>query len=416
MKEITLTKPQSEMFQMDCYAPLFIAGYGSGKTESLIANSLRDALTYPGARVASYCPTYDLLRLNLIPRLESYLIESGIKFSLNKQAHVLKLQNGSEIIMRSMDNPARIVAYEVFRSHLDEIDTLNKTKAGEVWQKALARNRQVLKHDGKILDNRMYAYTTPDHGFASFTYDRWEKNKSDGYKYVRASTRSNPHLDPSYVKMLEDSYSDKLVEAYIEGYWCNFTSGTVYSEYDRKKNGTDAIHRKGEPIRVGMDFNVGKMALVVYVVRENNWFAVDEHTGGADTPAMADWLNVHYSDCLVTIYPDATGGATSSKSASQSDLTILTDEGFHVRAHSKNPRVRDRVNSMNRGFKQEWIYVNEEKCPVYAECLEQQSYNVKGEPDKNTGHDHSNDAGGYPIVFHHPITRGMSSGKTRGLS
>ncbi|EIQ2213478.1 TPA: terminase, partial [Escherichia coli] len=44
-------------------------------------------------------------------------------------------------------------------------------------------------------------------------------------------------------------------------------------------------------------------------------------------------------------------------------------------------------------------------CPVYAESLEQQVWDDKGEPDKKSGNDHPNDAGGYFIVKQFPIVK-----------
>ncbi len=49
--------------------------------------------------------------------------------------------------------------------------------------------------------------------------------------------------------------------------------------------------------------------------------------------------------------------------------------------------------------------VNVKRCPVYAESLEQQVWDDKGEPDKKSGNDHPNDAGGYFIVKQFPIVK-----------
>ena len=416
MKEIELTEPQSQMFRMQCPNPLFIGGYGSGKTESLIANTLRDALWNPGGKIGSYCPTYDLLKLNLEPRLEETLIEACIGYKMNKSDHVCEIENGSKIIMRSMDNPARIVAYEVFRSHVDEIDTLSKAKAEQVWQKIIARNRQkVYDRDGNRVINQVSAYTTPDHGFASFTYKRWGKNDSERYKYVRASTYSNPHVDQEYVDGLIEVFDAEMIEAYVLGEWCNFNQGTVYRAYDRKENGTDKTHKSGEPVRIGMDFNVGKMAAVIYVVRGSKWYAVDEIVNKLDTPDMIDEIQTRYNGCTVTIYPDSTGKNRSSKDATISDISLLKEAGFGIKAKSTNPRVRDRVLASNKAFREKKVLVNEHKCPTFAECLEQQGYDSNGEPDKSSGYDHSNDAGTYPIAYTFPVRKPMHSKSVRGL-
>ena len=39
----------------------------------------------------------------------------------------------------------------------------------------------------------------------------------------------------------------------------------------------------------------------------------------------------------------------------------------------------------------------DQRCKKLIECLELQSYNEKGEPDKDAGYDHMNDAAGYLV-------------------
>jgi hypothetical protein len=49
--------------------------------------------------------------------------------------------------------------------------------------------------------------------------------------------------------------------------------------------------------------------------------------------------------------------------------------------------------------------VNDVQCPETARCLEQQAYDKNGEPDKQTGFDHQNDATGYPIAYEFPVVK-----------
>ena len=73
-----------------------------------------------------------------------------------------------------------------------------------------------------------------------------------------------------------------------------------------------------------MDFNVNKMASVVYVLREGWPHAVDELTGVRDTPEMARLLRQRYPKQVdarrLAVYPDASGQNTSSKSASEDEV------------------------------------------------------------------------------------------------
>lgn len=90
-------------------------------------------------------------------------------------------------------------------------------------------------------------------------------------------------------------------------------------------------------------------------------------------------------------------------------IAQLKQAGFNVVVNSSNPPVKDRVNSMNAMFcnanGERRYKVNVKRCPVYAESLEQQVWDDKGEPDKKSGNDHPNDAGGYFIVKQFPIVK-----------
>jgi hypothetical protein len=113
--------------------------------------------------------------------------------------------------------------------------------------------------------------------------------------------------------------------------------------------------------------------------------------------------------CTIRVYPDASGTSRKSVNASTSDIAQLKEAGFVVSAPNANPPVKDRINAMNAMFlnaQGERRYrVNVERCPTYAECLEQQIWNDKGEPDKKAGVDHHNDAAGYFIHREWPIIR-----------
>ena len=68
---------------MTCKYPLFVAGFGSGKSEAMINQAIMDASGSPDALIALYEPTYDLVRLILAPRLCEKLELHGIKYQYN---------------------------------------------------------------------------------------------------------------------------------------------------------------------------------------------------------------------------------------------------------------------------------------------------------------------------------------------
>lgn len=408
--KIQMTEPQARFFQTTSKYPAFIGGFGCGKTQTLANCAIRDALQSSAALIALYEPTYDLVRLILAPRMEEMLTELGIRYKYNKQENIIYTSSGQcgDFILRTMENPARIVGYESYRSHVDELDTLKKAQAAQAWRKIIARNRQKPLGIEKPF-NRVSVYSTPE-GF-QFVYDTWQKDPKPGYEMVKAATYSNPFLPDDYVQSLRDSYPPALIDAYLEGEFTNLTSGSVYPDFDRRLNHSDAQIKIGEPVIVGMDFNRLHMAAVIYVIRDGQPIAISEITDGRDTPWMAQYLKERYKDCghPVTVYPDASGQNSSSKNASESDLSILKQFGLTVRVNGQNPAVMDRINAINalilnaKGERR--LMVNTHACPKLTESLEQQTFDAHGKPDKSSGIDHIIDAAGYPLAYLFPVVR-----------
>lgn len=402
--DFTLTEPQDDFVFSEAQYPLFVGGFGAGKSESLFKRLLIQKLRYPKLNQGYFAPTYDLISLIAFPRLEELLTECGISYKLNKSEKVFYLAGYGEIICRTMDKPNSIVGFEIADAVVDELDTLKTEHAKNAWNKIIARCRQ-RKPDGVL--NTCAVGTTPE-GFR-FCYERWEKNQTEKYVLYRAPTASNPYLPDSYIDGLKESYPPNLLSAYLDGKFVNLTSGAVYPDFSRKLNHSNVVMNEHEPLHVGMDFNVLHMAAAVFVVRDGLPYAVDEIVDARDTPTMAKILKERYPDRAITIYPDAAGQATSSKNSSESDHAILRQEGFSLVVDGSNPMIKDRLNACNamilNSSGERRLFVNTDKCPRLTEALEQQAYDKSGMPDKEGGFDHILDAFGYYIVKRYPIVK-----------
>ncbi len=408
---MTFTPKQRDFIYSTEPFPAFVGGFGSGKTAAGIARLMRLKRYCPEQDVAYYLPTYPLIEDIAFQRFPALFERNGIPYKLNQQKAVLETDIG-RIIFRNMEHPDRIVGYEVAHSVVDELDTLPIEKARSVWNKIIARNRQkATTVGGKAVRNTVAVATTPE-GFR-FVYDRWVKNKAEGYVLYKAKTSENAaNLPPDYIQNLQNSYSASLLAAYLDGEFVNLTAGSIYPEFDRKLNITFATIEQREPLHIGVDFNVNNMSAVVCVIRNGDPLALDELSGVRDTPTLIRILQERYAGHQITVYPDASGGATKSINASLSDLTLLRSAGLTVLANSKNPAVKDRiiaVNQMicNQGKRR--LLVNPDKCPNVIEGLERQAYAKNGEPDKSSGFDHLNDAIGYFIAYKYAIGRGTVS-------
>lgn len=403
----TVTRPQRDFLTSPALFRAFVAGFGAGKTETLAIQAFMDACHGSDALVGIYAPTYDLLKLVDVARIELKLSQQGIRAKWHGQDKAIYTSHPGigDFIFRTLDDPARIVGFETFSAHLDELDTLKTDHARNAWNKVLGRNRQRIKAPfAKI--NRASVYTTPE-GFR-FTYDRWVTNKTPDYEIIRASTYSNTMLmreNPDYVRQLRESYPAQLIDAYIEGQFVNLTSGSVYSSYDRQRCETAETIRSGEQLYIGQDFNVGQMFSAILVRRVDGYHAVAEMAGVLDTPELIRLLKDRYSGHPIAIYPDASGRSRKTVEASRTDLSLLRDAGLSVRVNATNPAVRDRIVAVNHAFERAHLWVNSRACPTLAAALEQQAYATNGEPDKEGGFDHPVDALGYCVIKQIPVRR-----------
>ncbi len=416
-KYIELNPAQSEFIEDRVHkAVALVTGYGGGKSFSLVLKMVLLKLEYPEVDLLYVMPVFANYRDILIPLLQEITQGTNIGWDWNKSTGEIFFSCGGRVILKSADDPSKMVGFNVGFVLLDELDTLPTDKAREVFLKSSARARVKLK-DGRT--NQVFVGTTPEG--RRFVYYMFYKDRPDNYHLIQASSRLNPYLDESYFdNIIATAPNPQIAEAYIDGKFVNMAVGAVYPAYDPLKCHTDAIYRKGEELFIGMDFNVLNMNGCVFVKRESlknsaspyngrpTLHCIDHLHGIKDTPEMAEVIKNKYPMSPIHIYPDASGKNVSSKGASTSDLSILRSKGFHVHAKSKNPAIMNRVNSVNSAFRTGLVKVNEILCPELADALEAQTFNEKTElPEKTVGSsiDDINDSFGYLVEYIYPIVR-----------
>ena len=396
MPVVSLTKPQSEFFHATERYVAAVAGFGSGKTQAAVSRLLTTKLKYPGIDVAYLAPSYGLIRDIFYPYMSEVLSDMNIGFNINKAEHNIHIKGHGKIICRTMERPDMIVGWQAGDAFLDEFDLLPTEKAKAVIRKLSARLRQPFP-DGK--KNQRFVTTTPE-GFKA-TYQMFKKEPIEDSRLIQMSTYSNPHLPDDYIQGLVDLYPEQLIRAYLKGEFVNLTSGAVYPNFDRELCHTDREIKKGEPLHIGVDFNVGKMSGVVYDSELN---IIDELIGYYDTPDLICAIKERFEGHRVAVYPDAAGKSRNTTGATTSDHKLLKMAGFTVKALKANPLIKERVQSVNRLIENGSLKINTNKCPQTTEALEQQVYKG-GIPDKSQDIDHPLDALGYRVCHSHLISK-----------
>ena len=411
-KNLWLLPYQQKVLDCKTRHNLFVGGYGSGKTQTAVLRTFQDAVINKHGRVGYFTPSYDLIRLEIAPRLTSILDRFGVPYNYNKTNFLFECDGIGDIICRSFNNPEGIVGFQLSSAHVDELDTIPIKKAEIAWNKIVARTRQ----DNSLGYNPVYVYTTPEG--LKFAYQTWVKNQGENpnYSIIRAKSTENKFLPHDYVDTLRETYSEELVKAYIDGEFCNLGGNRAYYAFDEELNKSDftLVDADRNLIRVGMDFNIGKMAAVAGIYRDNKLDIFDEIHNAYDTRDMIYKIKEKWGTNIV-IYPDASGDNRSTNS-SETDIQMLKKE-FQVKVHNSNPFVRDRVNVVNSSFsnaKGDRLIRVHPRCENFIEALNNQKIDDKtGQPDKTEGFDHITDAGGYLIFGLFNGKRGAKPSKYR---
>jgi len=386
-----------------------VCGFGAGKTHGLVAKAVHMAALNIGHVSALFEPVAPMLRDILQRTMDDLLEEWEIPFDFRVSPlpeYTLHFAEGSHtILLRTMETWNRIRGQNLCAIGFDEADTANKRVAEQATRMALARLRA-----GNV--QQFYAATTPEgYGWAFDTFDR---NAGEDTALIRARTMDNPHLPDGFVDSLMANYPPQLIKSYLEGQWVNLNTGQVYDRFDRTKHVVNSLpDLSREPLRVGVDFNIGQMSAVIGVRISNSLLVIDEVSGAHDTDALAAEIKRRYPDRRIYVYPDASGGNRSTN-ASRTDIQILESHGFSNQSGKANPPVRDRVlavQSLLENAKGDVRLNVSETCKRLIECLELQSYTEKGDPDKEAGHDHMVDALGYLVWREfNPLHQGAGRG------
>ena len=371
------------------------AGYGAGKTRSLLCKAVCLAIANQGFTGCIMEPTAPMIRDIWISEFDAYLDHYGIPYSFRASplpSYTFHLPGGdTHLLCRSFESVQRIVGVNLSHVIVDEIDTVNYKVTSQAFPKILGRLRS-----GNV---RQFAAASTPEGF-KWLYNEFgspDALKRPDRKLIKMKTVENPHLPKDFIERLEANYDPARLKAYLLGEFVNLNTGQVYDRFDREKHVIKSFDAGSEPLHVGVDFNIGNMSAVIAVRTPDRLIVIDEISGGHDTDFIGQEINRRYPHRQLYAYPDASGGNRSTN-ATRTDIEILQSYGFSNQSGRSNPPVRDRVAAaqaaLENGKGQVRVQITE-NCKRTIECLELQSYKEDGTPDKDAGYDHMNDAFSY---------------------
>lgn len=326
---------------------------------------------------------------------------------------VVTLMNNAEIAIVGLDRPERIEGQEWHGCHITEMGNVKPDAWDENIRPALADTGGFAILDG-VPEGRNHYYeralyacdqaipeTKQYHG----AYHDCKKDSEWAfYTWFSADVLSKSEIEHAKLQLDPRTYRQEY-EGSFESY-----AGLAYYAFG-EHNFMDLERDWGSAIHVGMDFNVNPMTATLGSIRGDRYWQWGEiWLEHSNTMEMCEKLMEYVDDSKeIIIYPDSTGKSEHSN-ASKSDIAILNQAGFEVRANPSNPFQVDRINAVNslmvdRGQQTRYL-VNPKNCPKTVNDWNKVESTDDGRIDRSQEKQmltHMSSAAGYLIAYNWPV-------------
>jgi PBSX family phage terminase large subunit len=374
-----------------------IAGRRFGKTHLAIRELCWHARE-PGKEVWYVAPTYRQSKNIVWKKLKNRLQDLRWADKINETELTIQLKNGSTISLKGADNHDSLRGVGLDFIVLDEFADIEP----EAWYETL---RPTLSDK----QGRAMFIGTPKG--MNWAYELYQNNLEDpktwaSYQYTTIDGGNVPE------KEIEQARKDLDERTFRQEYLGTFETfaGRIYYSFDRKHNVKKIDIEDRSVIYLGMDFNIDPMTAVIAIRAGDSLYVVDEiRMFSSNTAEIVEEIKSRYPKSKVWVYPDPASRQRKTSAGGLTDLTILQNAGFVVKAPHTHTPVRDRINAVNSRLcstsGQRHLFIDP-KCKAVIEGLERHVYKEgSSQPDKESGYDHMMDALGYMVDYLFPVRR-----------
>lgn len=393
-----LSQPQSEIANDNRRFRVAICGRRFGKTH-LAVRELAYHARIPEQEVIYVAPTYKMAKNIVWRKLKNKLQDLNWVAKHNETELKLELKNGSTISLKGADNFDSLRGTGNHFIVLDEFADIDP----EAWFEVL---RATLSDTG----GKALFIGTPK-GIGNWSYEIYQRCLEDpenwsSYQFTTLDGGNVPEAE------VEQARKDLDERTFRQEYLATFEtfSGRIYYSFERVHNVRKYEGNTPDTVYVGMDFNIDPMSAVIATRTGDTLHIIDEvRLFSSNTKEMVDEIKQRFPKSKVWVYPDPAGNQRKTSAGGQTDVTILSNAGFVVKAPRVHTPVRDRINAVNSrlcsssGIRHLLI---DPRCKYTIEGLERQVYKEgTSQPDKENGYDHMNDALGYMVDYLFPVRR-----------
>lgn len=348
---------------------LLSAGYGAGKTFSLVMKGFRLMNINRGIPGGLLCPNFKMFRRDVLPTIKQICSANNIPMFYRRmdQELIFPITESSVYVFHSEDDGLSIKGPNLGWGLINEV-TLCTRGAFEVF---LSRMR--IK-DSKLLQIAMSG--TPE-GF-NWVYDDFISSPRSDTHLIFGDMRLNTNVASGYADRLWSTYDEKTRQMYVEGKFVNLKGDAAIHAFNRAVHCKPVEFNRNDEVWVAVDFNVDPMAA-------SFWHPTPIGSGriklrgfgelklrNADTRQLGAAIREALGRTSgVVLFPDPAGKARATRSH-HSDIMILEEMGFtQQRYKSRIASVRDCVNAVNAAFHKDLIELDASKMPETIRDLEQ---------------------------------------------
>lgn len=374
-----------------------VAGRRFGKTHLSIRELCYHAKE-PNKLVWYIAPSYKMARQIAWKKLKNRLIDLRWVEKTNETELTIQLRNGSIIALKGADNYDSLRGVGLDFVVLDEFADINP----DAWYETIRPTLSDTQGSALFIG-------TPK-GIGNWAYQIYQDSKStqdwSSYQFTTLDGGRVPE------KEIEAAKRDLGEREFRQEYLATFESytGRIYYAFDRALNVVEYQEPTPRMLYVGMDFNIDPMSAVIFSRHGDDLTIIDEiRMFSSNTQEMVDEIKERYPNAKITVFPDPAGHQRKTSAGGMTDITILANAGFIVKAPRHHTPVRDRINAVNSrlcdsvGIRHLFI---DKRCKYTIEALERQVYKEgTNQPDKSSGYDHTNDALSYAVDYMFPIRR-----------
>jgi phage terminase large subunit len=376
-----------------------VAGRRFGKTH-LAIRELAFHAREPRRDVWYVAPSYKMAKQIVFKKLKAKLTDLNWTTKINETEMTFWLKNGSTISLKGADNYDSLRGVGLDFIVLDEFADIDP----EAWYETL---RPTLSDkQGKAM------FIGTPKGIGNWSYELYQNClDNQDWQSFTFTTIEGGNVPPEEIEAAKRDLDERT---FRQEYLATFEtfSGRIYYAFDRALNVVDAepTEQDVSTIYIGMDFNIDPMSAVVAVRNKDDLCIIDEiRMYSSNTQEAVAEIRSRYPKSKVWVYPDPASRQRKTSAGGSTDLTILQNAGFVVKAPNSHTPIRDRINAVNSRLcdstGQRRLFILK-RCKYTIEALERHTYKEgTSQPDKDSGYDHMNDALGYLVDYMFPVRR-----------